>query len=196
MPALSPSAETLALLARRRSAPAAMLGAPGPSPADIDMLLQLAMRAPDHRKLEPWRFLVFEGAARARLGDVLAEVRSEEANATDAQIAEVRLFPVRAPTLVAVISSPVDDPKATPVWEQELSAGAVCQTFLVAAAAAGWDACWLTGWPAYSRPVAERLGLSARERVAGFLLVGTSRERPVERVRPDPAMKVSRWIGE
>jgi nitroreductase len=195
MPASEPSPDTLRLLGQRRSAPVAMLGEPGPSPDDVDALLTLAMRAPDHRKLEPWRFLVFQGDARGHFADLLTEVRARDANATEAQIAEARTLPLRTPVIVAVVFSPVQDPKGTPEWEQQLSAGAVCQNLLVAAAAAGWDGAWITGWPAYSHEVAERLGLAERERFAGFIYLGTSRERPVERVRPDPAVKVQRWTG-
>jgi nitroreductase len=196
VPRAPESAETLLVLARRKSAPVAMLGEPGPSPADLDALLALAMRAPDHRKLEPWRFLVFEGTARVALGGVFAQALAEGApETTAARLAEARALAMRAPVVVAVISSPVEDTKGTPRWEQELSAGAVCQTLLVAAAASGWDACWITEWPAFDTGVAKRLGLGGAERFAGFIYLGTSRERPVERVRPDPATRVRRWPG-
>jgi nitroreductase len=197
VPRVEESPETLALLARRRSAPALLLGEPGPSPGEVDQLLALAMRAPDHRKLEPWRFLVIEGEARFRLGDLYAALRAAaDPGVSDSVLAEARALPTRAPVMVAVVSSPVQDPKATPQWEQELSAGAVCQTLLIAAAASGWDASWITDWPAYSRDVANGLGLAAHERIAGFIFLGTSRERPLERVRPALATKVQRWTGD
>jgi nitroreductase len=182
------SAETLRLLALRRSTPAAALTDPGPDAADIDMMLRLAARVPDHRKLEPWRFLIVTGDDRHKLGDLFAS----RPTGSDAD----RALPLRAPTIIAVVSSPVhDDPKKTPVWEQELSAGAVCQTLMLAACAMGWAACWLTEAPAFDRHVAAGLGLADHERIAGFIYVGTAKEKPVERARPDLAKKARRWPG-
>lgn len=188
------SEATLKLIALRRSTPVAMLGAPGPSPADVDYLLALAARAPDHRKLEPWRFLVFEGESRSRLGDIFAAALVQTmTDAPESALAAVRAAPMRAPVVIAVISSPRDDPKKTPVWEQELSAGAVCQTMLIAANAMGWAACWITEEQAYDPHVLRALGLSPRERIAGFIYLGAAKERPVERQRPDMASKITRW---
>jgi len=178
------SAETLKLIAQRRSTPVAALGDPGPSPVDVDYLLQLAARVPDHRKLEPWRFLVFEGAAREKLADAFAKGAGGD---------EARPLPMRAPVVIVMISSPIDDPKQTPVWEQELSAGAVCQTLMLAANAMGWAACWITEREAYDDAVAAALGLGPRERVAGFIYIGTAMANPVERARPDMAKKVIRF---
>jgi nitroreductase len=178
------SPDTLALIAQRRSTPVAALGAPGPSPDDVDYLLQLAARVPDHRKLEPWRFLVFEGAAREKLADAFAKGSGGEA---------ARPLAMRAPVVIAVTSSPVDDPKKTPVWEQELSAGAVCQTLMLAGNAMGWAACWISENEAYDASVAAALGLGPRERIAGFIYLGTAKTSPVERARPDMAKKVTRF---
>ncbi|MEZ5937329.1 MAG: nitroreductase [Hyphomonadaceae bacterium] len=190
------SPDTLRLLALRRSTPVAILGDPGPPQEDLDALLRLALRAPDHRKLEPWRVLVFEGEARNDLGDIFAEAQLACAPDTDADsLAAARMLALRTPVVVAVISSPVDDPKQTPVWEQELSAGAVCQNLLIAANAAGWGAVWLTEWPAFDVNVARALGLSERERFAGFIHIGTPQQAPLERQRPDLANKVRRWRG-
>jgi nitroreductase len=189
-----PSAETLSLLASRRSAPLALLSDPGPDDAQTRELLRLAMRCPDHRKLAPWRFIVFSGAARYALGDIFAAALSARDGAPDPDRMETeRARAVRAPVIVAVISSPVEDTKGTPQWEQELSAGAVCQTLLVAACAMGWGACWITEWPAYDVAVKEGLGLTARERIAGFIYIGTVREPALERARPNPDDKITVW---
>lgn len=192
------SPETLRLLALRRSTPVTMLGEPGPSASDIDMLLRLGLRAPDHRKLEPWRVLVIEGDARARLGDVFAAARAKtDPVASAATLAEARALPMRAPVILCVISAPVhDDPKKTPVWEQQLSAGAVCQTLLIAANAAGWSAVWISEWPAFDANVHAALGMKPGEQVAGFIYIGTAREQPVERQRPNLAAKATLWTGE
>lgn len=187
------SEETLRLLARRRSTPVAVIGEPGPARADLEALIRLAARAPDHRKLGPWRFVVFDGAAREKLGEIFADARQSPATHTQAELAEARALPMRAPAIVAVISAPVDDPKQTPFWEQELSAGAVCQNLLLAAAASGWAANWITEWPAYDRTVASRLGLSPSERIAGFIYLGTAATQPVERQRPELPERLRFW---
>jgi nitroreductase len=191
------SPETLRLLALRRSTPVAMLGEPGPSAADLDMLLRLAMRVPDHRKLEPWRVLIIEGTARDRLGDYFAAARHlRQPDATQAQLDEERKLPLRAPVVLAVISSPVHDPKKTPVWEQQLSSAALCQTLMIAANAMGWAACWITEDPAYDSHVHAALGMNPGEQIAGFIYLGTAKEKPVERQRPDVSAKAMRWTGD
>jgi len=190
------SAETLNLLALRRSTPVSMLGEPGPSPSDLDALLRLAMRVPDHRKLEPWRVLIIEGEARARLGDYFAAARHlREPDASEAALEEERSQPFRAPVVLAVISAPVHDPKKTPAWEQQLSAGALCQNLMIAAAAMGWAACWITETPAYDSHVHAALGMKPGERVAGFIYLGTAKQQPVERQRPNVSEKAIRWTG-
>ena len=190
------SAETLKLLALRRSTPVAILAEPGPSAADIDMMLRLAMRVPDHRKLEPWRVLIIEGEARRKLGEVFAAARRlRDPNATDAQLAEEMKLPMRAPVILAVISAPTHDPKKTPVWEQQLSAGALCQTLMIAANAMGWAACWITEDAAYDSHVQAALGMAGSEQVAGFIYLGTAKEQPVERQRPTVSNKATRWTG-
>jgi len=196
LPPTHESAETLKLLALRRSTPVAMLGEPGPSAADLDALLRLAMRVPDHRKLEPWRVLIIEGDARKKLGDMFAAARHlREPDASEAALAEERRLPLRAPVILAVISAPVHDPKKTPVWEQQLSSGALCQTLLIAASAMGWAACWITETPAYDSHVQAALGMKPGEQIAGFIYLGTAKEQPVERQRPDVAQKATRWTG-
>ncbi len=190
------SAETLRLLALRRSTPVLMLREPGPSAADLDMLLRLAMRVPDHRKLEPWRVLIIEGDARRRLGDYFAAARHlRQPQAAPADLDEERRLPLRAPVILAVVSAPTHDPKKTPVWEQQLSAGALCQTLMIAANAMGWAACWITEDAAYDSHVHAALGMKPGEQIAGFIYLGTAKEHPVERQRPDMAEKAVRWEG-
>ena len=191
------SPETLRLLALRRSTPVAMLGEPGPSAADLDMLLRLAMRVPDHRKLEPWRVLIVEGEAREKLGDIFAAARKlRDPDATDDKLAAERALPLRAPVVLAVISSPNHhDPKKTPVWEQQLSSGALCQNLLIAAQAAGWAAGWITEDAAFDGHVHAALGMHAHEQIAGFIYLGTAKEQPVERQRPVVSKKATRWTG-
>jgi nitroreductase len=191
-----PSPETLQLLALRRSTPVAALSEPGPRADDIDAMLRLAMRVPDHRKLEPWRVLIIEGDKRALFGEVLAAARNlREPNAAPEKLAAERALPLRAPVILAVISSPVHDPKKTPVWEQQLSAGALCQNLLVASQALGWAGVWITEDAAYDGHVHAALGMHGHEQVAGFIYLGTAKDQPVERQRPTISAKATRWTG-
>jgi len=191
--AAQPSSEALALLRRRRSLKAQDMTAPGPTPAQLDQLLEIAARVPDHGKIAPWRFIVFEGEARAAFGEKLLEVfRAANPDAKEKVFEAERARFERAPTVVAVISAPVV-PHKIPAWEQVLSAGAVCQTLLVAATAMGFAAQWLTEWCAYNERVAAALGLSGNERVAGFVYLGAPGAQSMERARPDLSEKVRRW---
>ncbi|MBB4659862.1 nitroreductase family protein [Parvularcula dongshanensis] len=195
LPAAHPSDETLALLARRRSTPLQLLHEPGPDASQLDVILRIAARVPDHRKLVPFRFVVFEGTARGAFGDVLTKA----ALARDPDLSERKagkdaaLF-VQAPVTVAVVSS-VDREHKTPEWEQVLTAGAVCQNLLIAASAYGFAGQWLTGSAAYDATVRESLALEPNERIAGFLHLGTAAEQPLERDRPDMDAIVTRWEG-
>ena len=177
------SPETLAFLARRRSASALTLTEPAPSEAELARLLALAARAPDHGKLSPWRFVVLGGHAKA------AFVRGLEAIAErrpDAAKAAAKLGKIRIPPLTVAVISHVTEGEI-PIWEQQLSAGAVCALLIVAAQAMGYGANWITDWYAYDDDAGRLLGLSAGERVAGFVHLGTASEAPLERVRPELA---------
>lgn len=196
MSPVNPSAEARWLLSNRRSSGKRTLGVPGPTGDALDDLLTVAARVPDHRRLEPWRFITFEDQMRTHAGDRLADIyRADhpEANADDVALNATTLLS-RAPTVVCVVSSPNPEHK-TPVWEQELSAGAVCHQLLLAANAAGWSGAWLTEWIAYDRRVAAMMGLTATERVAGFIYLGTATANPPERPRPDMPAKITRWSG-
>jgi nitroreductase len=190
--AIMQSAETLALLARRRSSKLMQLAEPAPSDAEVDALIQLAGRVPDHGKLGPWRFVVISGEARDRAGALIAEViRSDEG--VDANRVEfVRGWFKRAPLCVMVVSSPKPSPKV-PEWEQQLSAGAACFSLLIAAHALGYAGCWLTEWPAFDARARAALGLAEEERIAGFVYLGTPAQGVAERVRADVTSRISRF---
>jgi nitroreductase len=190
---IRPSHKTREFLALRRSANKACLGSPGPSASQLDDIIAAATRVPDHRRLSPWKFIVFEGDARRQFGEAAAEVQKNEHPGLDAgaYASTVGLL-MRAPTVVAVISSPTDDGR-TPVWEQELSVGAACYNLLLAANAAGWAGCWLTEWISFSKRIDRLLGLAETERVAGFIYLGTAMMNPQERARADSKDLISRW---
>jgi nitroreductase len=185
--------DTLALLKLRRSVPPQFLSAPGPDAAQLDQLLTIAARVPDHGKLAPWRFIVIEGEARDKAGDIVAaafKARNPDADAEKVEFERNRLR--QAPLIVAVVSKAADHPKI-PVWEQEMSAGAVCMNLLVAATAMGFGACWLTNWFAFDAAVLSAFGLGAEERIAGFIHIGTAETAPADRERPALADVVSRF---
>ena len=185
---IAPAPEVLRFLAARRSAPAVTLGEPAPSPAELADLLRLATHVPDHGKLAPWRFVVLEGEGKARFAARLEALAQSHGDPT----AAAKLAKLKIPPLcVAVISSP--RPAAIPEWEQRLSAGAVCTTLLYSALAMGYGANWITDWYAYDPEANAILGLGPEEKVAGFVLLGTPREPPLERERPDLTPLVTRW---
>ena len=179
------SDSALNLLLTRRSVVANNLGPPGPDAQQLRKILTAGARVPDHKKLVPWRFILFQGKARAAFGKVLAQAcKANEPDAGDVRLeTETGRF-LRAPVVVAVISSPVEH-SAVPEWEQILSAGAVCQNVLNAANAAGFSGQWITEWYAFDAVVCAALGLRLNERVAGFIYIGTAREEPEERDRPN-----------
>jgi nitroreductase len=187
------SPETLTLLAQRRSTLAKDMGEPGPSAEQLDTLLKIGARTPDHGKLFPWRFIVFEGESRAKFGEILeARFRDIEPDAPAERFELERTRFLRAPVVIAVISD-TDETHKVPEWEQILSAGAVCQNLLVGAAALGFGAQWLTEWYAFDKRMKSALGLQPGERVAGFIYVGTPQTPAQERPRKDP--RVMHWEG-
>ena len=193
LPACHPCKDALALLQQRRSTPAKCLTGPGPSSNELDTILKIAARAPDHRRVTPFRFIVFEGEARARFGAILRSVFVEDNpdGSDDKADIEAQRF-MRAPTVVAVVSS-VDPNHRTPEWEQVLTAGAVCQNMLLAACASGYAAQWITEWYAFDKRVLDRLELSGNERIAGYVYIGTAAADPKERARPDMGAIVTRF---
>lgn len=178
-------------IATRRTTPATELDGPGPDEATLREMLTIAARVPDHGKLARWRFIVFEGDARHRAGEALADV----AQGIDLQGERLELERqrfARAPLVVGVISTAAPHPKI-PEWEQVLSAGAVCLNLIHAAAAYGFKGQWLTEWYAYDGAAKGALGIAEAEKVAGFIHIGRARSTPPDRSRPDVDALVSRF---
>jgi len=176
--------DALKLLTTRRSFKAAELGEPGPSAVEIDTLLTIASRVPDHGKLTPWRFIVFEGEARRAAGAVIAATfRKKYPDAKPEQVEAERGRLLRAPLVIAVVSRAAPHVKI-PEWEQQLSAGASAMSLVLAAHAMGYAASWITEWYAYDRRVLDKLGVAPNERVAGFVHIGRAVRPPEDRDRP------------
>lgn len=190
-PMLNDRSTPLSLLATRRSGKPRDLGAPGPTAAEIDRMIEVAARTPDHGKLAPWRFVVVDD--RAALADLLADTwAADHPGAPAHELDAARQFATQAPALVVVLSAPV--PGKIPLWEQELSAGAATMNLLHAAHAMGYAGGWLTGWPSFSDRVRDAFG-NADQRIAGFVFIGTPSRPLDERPRPDLRAIAGRWPG-
>lgn len=185
--------DALDLLKTRRSFKAAELTGPPPSAAEIDTLLTVASRVPDHGKLVPWRFIVFEGDARRAAGAAIVtafHARYPDAKPEQAEAERARL--ARAPLVIAVVSRAAPHVKI-PEWEQVLSAGAAAMNLVLAAYALGYGAAWITEWYAYDRGVLDALGLKPHEKIAGFVHIGRPPGTPEDRPRPPLEEIASRY---
>jgi len=185
--------DAIDLLKSRRSVKPADLTGPGPSAPEIDSLLTIASRVPDHGKLTPWRFVLFAGDGRIAAGERIAAVfRDSHPDATPEQIEFERQRLARAPLVVAVVSRAGPHVKI-PEWEQLLSAGAAAMNLVNAAHALGFAANWITEWYAYDRRVLDAIGLAPHERIAGFIHIGKPARPPEDRPRPALADIVTRF---
>ena len=193
MPKLNDLSSPLNFLKTRKSGSVKALGPPGPSPAQIAEILEIAVRVPDHGKLAPWRFVLFEGVARADIGKIFAErwkVLHPDYN--EESIAFQRGLFMRAPVVIAVVSTAAPHVKI-PEWEQLLSSAAVCYNMVLAATAMGFDAQWQTDWVAYDKETSAAMGIRGTERVSGIICIGTTTAPLEDRPRPDPQALLTRW---
>lgn len=180
-----------ALLATRRSGKPRDMVAPGPDAEQLRAILSAAMRVPDHGKLSPWRFVVIDD--RAAFAAMLQDAfRASRGTPDRADVDAIDQFARQAPTLIAVLSTPVEQSKI-PLWEQQLSAGAVCLNLVTAATAHGFVASWITGWAAFDDGVRHALGAGERDRVAGFIFIGSPGRELEERPRPMFEDVVRHW---
>jgi nitroreductase len=187
--------DALSLLATRRSVKPIELSGPAPSATEIETLLTIASRVPDHGKLTPWRFIVFEGDARTAIGDRIADAfKADRPDATADQIEFERNRLARAPLVIAVVSRAGPHVKI-PEWEQVMSAGAATMNLVTAAHALGYAATWITEWYAYDPRILKAIGLADHERIAGFVHIGTPARPPEDRPRPPLSEIVTRYRG-
>ena len=189
---LNDRSSTISLLETRRSGKPREMTAPGPSDDELQRMLRLAMRVPDHGKLAPWRFFIVGKDQREDLAVLLHKaLQAEEECAGPAHHEKEDEFARQGEALVVVVSSPTSDHKI-PVWEQQLSAGAAAMNLLTAAHAMGYVAGWLTGWRAYS-PMVNAAFAGPGERIAGFIFIGSPGRELEERQRPNPAEIIRKW---
>lgn len=186
----------LALLRTRRSGKARDMALPGPDSAQLADIIAIATRVPDHGKLAPWRIVEVPLAAREDFAAMLvAAYRAERPAAGRLEIEAIDAFPRQAPVMLALLSTP-NVASHIPLWEQQLSAGAMTMQILNAAHAHDFVANWLTGWPAQSKAVAAKLGANgAEDRIIGYVFIGSAGKVLEERQRPLAAEIVSIWDG-
>jgi len=186
MTSQKPNLEALNLLLSRRSVKSRDMAMPAPNAKDLETILSAAIRVPDHGKLTPWRYVVLESAGQEQLGESITKALIKE-NETSEKVAEKMAgFATQAPLLIVAIFNPERD-HAIPLDEQKFSMGAACMNMLLATHALGYAGLWLTGWASRSPSVAEDLGLSKNEQIAGFMFIGTPQKVPNERPRPNVA---------
>jgi nitroreductase len=185
--------DAIELLKTRRSVKPREMTGPGPSAAELDTILTIGARVPDHGKLTPWRFILFEGDARVRAGAVIASVfarKNPQATAAEIEVENKRL--TDAPLVIGIVSFIRPHPKV-PAWEQELSAGASAMNIVTAATALGYGACWLTGWFVFDRDVLDGFGLKADEKLVGLIHIGKATKPNEDRPRPNLSDIVTRF---
>jgi nitroreductase len=188
--------ETLQAVITRQSVAPAFLAEPAPEGLTLERILAAGASAPDHGRLRPWRFIVIRGEARRRLGEVFADaLRHRQPDAPEAALEQERVRPLRAPLLIAVAAKLDPQHPKIPEIEQILSTGAAVQNILLAAHAQGFGAKWLTGVNAYDEHVKAALGLSAADRLIGFVHLGTIEGAPPVVPHADPREHTTEWLG-
>ena len=180
-------------LATRRSGKARDIVAPGPDPAQLRDIVALALRTPDHGKLAPWRIVTVAGDQRDAFAALLKRAWiADHPGAEGMDLSALDQFAHQAPSLVVLLATPVRDSKI-PVWEQQMSAGAVGMNLLHAAHSHGFVGSWLTGWAAFNRDVAAAFGAKEGDAIVGFFFFGTAGAPLSERPRPEYDDVVSPW---
>lgn len=195
MPLPKTNSDLLDFLENRRSNLVKLMDGPGPAREELDRMLAIAARVPDHRKLAPWRFIVIEGEARDKIGaHIGSKFKEDNPDLPEDRVEFEKERLKRAPTVVAVISSPKDCPRGTPKWEQQLSSAVVCYNLCLAAQAHAFGAQWLTEWIAYDRDILKVIGVATHEMVAGYVYIGTALESSKERPRPNLDGITHYWV--
>ncbi len=181
-------------LLTRCSTPISAIGLPAPTDEEIETMIRIASRVPDHGRLAPWRFILYRGKAREAIGEALVSLAEErQGSMNDSQKDKERTRFSRAPLVIGVVFRPVEH--HIPQWEQFLSAGAAAMNLLHAATGMGYAANWISNWYADDEKGRALLGLAPHERVAGFVHIGSSQTKVPERPRPDVKDLISDYTG-
>jgi len=186
--------DILNFLANRRSVKAALLTEPAPDSKDLSDLLQIAMSAPDHGAIRPWRFREIRGDDRHALSDLFeTALRRKNPDATAEEIETIRSKPLRAPLILAVGAEVTENHPKVPPMEQVVATACATQTLLLAAEAKGWGSVLLTGWPAHDDTVKRGLGFTDKDTLIGFVYLGTPPTGHPVKKRPDASRYLNRW---
>jgi nitroreductase len=189
------SSEIVDFLSSRISPPIHELKEPAPGDAEIEQMIRIATRVPDHGRLTPWRFILYRGDVRQKIGEQLADLADKrEGPLSEGRRQQEMARFSRAPLVIGVVSSPKEHPKI-PQWEMFLSAGAAAMNLVLAANAFGYGANWITNWYSDTEEGRRILGLAPHERVVGFVHIGTFSGSVPERPRPDITAIVSDYRG-
>ncbi len=181
-------------LLSRKSPPISQLREPGPDDGEIDLMIRVASRVPDHGLLEPWRFILYRGDVRHKIGDYLAGRAAERDGPIGEQrVAQEKARFSRAPVVIGVVSHPKAHERI-PQWEQFLSGGNAAFALVLAAHALGYRANWVSNWYAEDAPSRKFLGLTEDERVVGFVHIGSVEVRVPDRPRPEPRTILSEFV--
>jgi nitroreductase len=180
----------------RKSAPIPDLREPMPSDGEIETMIRIASRVPDHGGLAPWRFILYRGETRRRVGEMLVDLAERREGPLDPARRQKELTRFsRAPLVIGVISSPKENPKQIPEWEMFLSGGAAAMNIMIAANALGYGTNMITNWYSGDPEARRLLGLAPHEKVVGFIHIGTASRRLPERPRPDVAGLYADYVG-
>jgi len=189
------SSDIINFLSTRRSTPIKDMSEPGPSDSEIETILRIASRVPDHARLAPWRFILYRGDARAEVGKQLLALAEElEGPLPDTRRDQELSRFSRAPLVIGVVFVPKPHPKI-PEWEKFISGGAAAMNLCMAANALGYASNWISNWYADEPRARRLLGMAGEERVIGFIHIGTYHGELSERPRPDLAEIVSDYSG-
>ena len=182
-------------LLTRKSPPISELAEPGPRESEIEQMIRAASRVPDHGRLQPWRFILYRGEARKRVGEGLAALAEErEGPLSEARREQERTRFSRAPLVVGVVSVPRSNPKI-PQWEMFVSGGMAAMNLIHAASALGYGANVITNWYSDTPQGRALLGLAPDERVVGFVHIGSHPGGTTDRPRPEPSAIMSDYAG-
>lgn len=180
-------------LLNRHSTPAKALIDPAPDDEQLDQILKIAMSAPDHGRIQPYRFITIRGDARYALSKVFGDaVSRRDPEVSEAYLNKQKDKPLRSPLIVVVIASLIESEKI-PQIEQMLSAGTAAHNILLASKAMGFGSIWLTGDNAYDSGVFEALGLAANEKIIGFIYLGTEKIKMRRQQNADPKDRIFDW---
>ncbi len=192
--------DVISFLLKRRSVVAKKMLPQEPTASDLENIIACGLRVPDHSNVQPWRLVIVQGEARAQFDQQIilpAAIAANKADKKD-ELSEMQLElesnrMQRSGLVIAVLHTPVV-PHKIPLWEQQLSAGAVCTNLLIAAQSLDYAAQWITEWLAYDASVISALGGDPdRDKVAGFIHIGQKKQQPDERKRPVAGDKISFW---